>query len=849
MPGLLKMSQITALSLWMLMVVLQLVLVPSQLAGCLLNPCLEVIPNKTFSCMGLNVSGVPAEIPDTTQNLDLSFNNLKSLGSNYFSSVPELQLLDLTRCHLHTIEDNSFKDLQKLSTLILTANSLQYLGTAAFDGLTSLKKLVLVETNIASLTDLPIGHLHTLQELNLGHNNIASLKLPKYFSNLTSLRHLSFLSNKITYISKGDLDALKEVNRLNLTLELSLNNIKHIQPGSFAKIHLGELGLRASFGNFSVMHTSLQGLTGLQVNRLIAGEFSDSKKLVDFQRGLLSGLCQVQMQEFILVCVRGFEDDTDTLFNCLGNVSSIRLVNLQLEKMSEVPMFSQVKQLECKKCKFQEVPATKLSLFKELRVLRITKNKDLSSFRQKFESLRNLEVVDLSENHLSFYRCCSPLFPGCPNLKYLNLSYNSIIRITGDFTNVKNLLYLDLQHTNLFGPGSYPVFLSLQKLIYLDISHTRTHVKSQCTFCGLNSLRVLKMAGNSFENNQLANNFKNLSHLHTLDISSCKLVQVDKNTFDALSELKELNISNNKLLSFDPVVYKPLQALTALDLSNNQLSVLVDSALGILPDSLVLLDISQNLFECSCTNLNFLKWVKEKQDLLQNRELMICHTPVYVKNMSLSSFDLHSCQLKASTVAFSVIALLAAAVFLFLIYKYYFQLYYSLVLLSGCKHTAERGDTYDAFVIHSSKDQEWVMKELVEPLEGGTPPFQLCLYYRDFLPGVPIVTNIIQEGFLSSRNVIAVISTDFLESKWCSFEFDIAQSWQLVEGKAGIIMIVLGEVNKTLLRQRLGLSRYLRRNTYLEWTNKEISRHIFWRQLTAVLLEGKKWNHEEAKLM
>ncbi|NXT84243.1 TLR4 protein, partial [Zapornia atra] len=805
-------------------------------------PLLQVTPNTTFRCMGLNISGVPS-VPNTTQHLDLSFSNLKSLESNYFSSVPELQLLDLTRCHIYTIEDNSFEDLHNLSTLVLTANSLQYLGKGAFYGLTSLKKLVLVETDIASLTDLPIGNLHTLQELNLGQNTIASLKLPKYFTNLTSLRHLSFFSNKITHISKGDLDALREVNWLNLTLVLSLNDIKYIEPGSFAQIHLGELVLRSSFENFDVMHTSLQGLTGLQANRLIVGEFSDRQRQVEFESRLLSGLCQVQMQEFVLISFRTFEGDTDTLFNCIGNITSIRLVDLQFEEVSEVPVFPQVKQLECKKCRFKEVPAVKLSLFKELRVLRITKSKHLNSFRQKFEGLSNLEVIDLSENRLSFTLCCSPQFQKCPNLKHLNLSFNSDISVTGDFTNVKNLLYLDFQHTKLVGPGSYPVFLSLQKLIYLDISHTRTHVKSQCTFCGLNSLQVLKMAGNSFEDNKLANNFKNLSHLHILDISSCKLVHIEQRTFDALSELKELNINNNKLLSFDPVVFKPLQALTALDFSNNQLTVLLDSALETLPDSLVLLDISQNLFECSCVYLNFLKWIKENQELLQNKELMICHTPAYMKNVSLPSFPLSSCQLSATTVAFPVFSLLTVAVFLFLIYKYYFQLYYSLVLLSGCKHSAERGDTYDAFVIHSSKDQEWVTKELVEPLEGGNPPFQLCLYYRDFLPGVPIVTNIIQEGFLSSRNVIAVISTDFLESKWCSFEFDIAQSWQLVEGKTGIIMIVLEEVNKALLRQKLGLSRYLRRNTYLEWKNKEISKHIFWRQLTGVLLEGKKWNH------
>ncbi|NXD26329.1 TLR4 protein, partial [Spelaeornis formosus] len=804
-------------------------------------PLFQVTPNTTFRCIGLNISGVPDGIPNTTQNLDLSFSNLKSLGSNYFASVPELQLLDLSRCHLHTIGDNSFMDLHRLSTLILTANSLQHLGKTAFHGLTSLKKLILVETNRTSLSELPIGHLHTLQELNLGHNSISSLKLPEYFANMTSLRYLSFFSNKITSISRGDLDALRGGNRFNLTLVLSLNHIKSIEPGSFAGIHLAELALRSAFEN--MMQTSLQGLDGLQVSRLIVGEFIDNERPQDFERGLLNGLCQVQMDEFVLICFRGLENDIDTLFNCVGNVSTVRLVDLELKEISQVPVWPKVKQLECKKCSFEHVPALKLSLFKELRVLRITKNRSLKEFKQKFEDLSNLEFIDLSENRLTFSRCCSTHFQNCPNLKYLNLSFNSNIRLTGDFTNVKNLLYLDLQHTTLIGPGSYPVFLSLKRLIYLDISHTKTEVKSQCTFCGLNSLQVLKMAGNSFEDNKLANNFKNLTHLHTLDISSCKLEHVDQSTFDALSKLKELNISNNKLLTFVPGVYQPLQALRVLDFSRNQLTVLLGSAREILPDSLVLLDISQNLFDCSCVYLDFLKWIQENQDLLQNKELMLCHTPSYVVNVSLPSFDLSSCHVSAGKVASLVVVSLSVVGLLLLIYKYYFQLYYSVVLLSGCKHSAERGNIYDAFVIHSSKDQEWVIKELVEPLEGGTPPFHLCLYYRDFLPGVPIVTNIIQEGFLSSRNVIAVISTDFLESKWCSFEFDIAQSWQLVEGKTGIIMIVLENVNKVLLRQRLGLSRYLRRNTYLEWKDKEMSKHIFWRQLTGVLLEGKNWNH------
>lgn len=58
---------------------------------------LQVIPNVTYRCMELNLSGVPAEIPPSIQNLDLSFNPLKSLGSNYFSAVSALRFLDLTR--------------------------------------------------------------------------------------------------------------------------------------------------------------------------------------------------------------------------------------------------------------------------------------------------------------------------------------------------------------------------------------------------------------------------------------------------------------------------------------------------------------------------------------------------------------------------------------------------------------------------------------------------------------------------------------------------------------------------------------------------------------------------------
>ncbi|NP_001273862.1 toll-like receptor 4 precursor [Pelodiscus sinensis] len=827
-----------ALSFPTCLVLSSAILFLSQLMACSFNPCVEVIPNITYRCMDLNLSGVPAEIPPSTENLDLSFNPLVSLTSNYFSEVPELRLLDLTRCHIQTIEDYAFKDLHKLLTLILTANPLQHLGPTAFYGLASLQRLIAVEDDISSLADLPIGHLHTLQELNVANNQVDSLKLPGYFSHLSLLRFLSLKSNRISSISTGDLAALQGEKKHNLTLVLSLNDIKCIQPGSFEGILLHELSLRACFENTGLMKACIQGLAGLQVNRLVLGEFRNIGRVEDFSNGLLDGLCQVQLQEFVFISFQRFDNCTDTLFDCLVNASTIRLVDLSLDQVSAVPTASRIHHLEFNTCKFIEVPAKKLSSFKELRVLRITNSKYLTGFREKFKDLPNLEVLDLSVNRLSFIQCCDSYLKRIPKLKHLNLSFNSIISVTGGL-NITELVSLDFRHSKLNDFGSFPVFHCLGKLIYLDISYTSSHIASQCTFSGLKSLQVLKMAGNSFQDNNLGNSLMNLTQLLTLDVSSCKLTQVSPSTFKSLTKLQELNISHNKLLAFDPLAYKPLQALTVLDFSSNQLTVLTEKAMGSLPSCLVHLDLSYNLFDCSCNHLSFLKWAKEHGELLKSTQLMVCNNPVHMQNMSVLSFDLSSCHLSPVEWVMSVSVPFAGILFVILIYKYYFLLYYGLVLHSGCRRYTDRNDTYDAFVIHSSKDIEWVRKELAEKLEGGMPPFQLRLHYRDFIPGVPITTNIIQEGFLSSRRVIAVISNHFMESKWCSFELEIAQSWQFVDGKASLIMIVLEEVDKVLLRRKLELSRYLRRNTYLEWRDQEISRHLFWRQLRTALLDDK----------
>ncbi|XP_032993956.1 toll-like receptor 4 [Lacerta agilis] len=800
-----------------------------------LNPCLEVMPGITYKCMELNLSVIPPDIPNSAQSLDLSFNPLEILTSNYFSPLFALEFLDLTRCNIQNIEDNAFVGLCNLSVLILTANPLHFLGARAFHDLTSLQRLVAVQTELYSLDNLPIGQLTSLQELNLGNNYIDSLKLPEYFSRLLFLKFLSLQANKISSISVGDLDALSSQN---LTLVLSKNNIKHIEVNAIAGLHLQKLSLRGCFESSTIMQASLQNLTGLHANSLVLGEYRNIKKLQTFSKGILDALCHMRLQEITLICIKGDVDNTDDLSLCLNNFSTIRLVDTYIKDVSNFPENSSIRHLEFKDSRFRQVPSVRLSSLKELRSLHITHTKQLVEFEEDFQGMQKLETLDLSENELTADLCWLCLRKGVPNLKYLNLSFNVRIGLQPECYGLPKLKMMDLQHTTLNGAGELPVFLCLPNLIYLDISYTHTNIQSDCTFCGLKSLQVLKMAGNTFENNKLVHTLKNLSSLQILDISNCRLQYLSLNSLANLHELRELNISHNKLLGLHPEAYVHLQALTILDFHSNQLSVLTEKDLQNLPSSLKNLDLSQNLFDCSCENLHFLQWAKENRNLLRHAENMICHSPKHLRDVCLMNFDLASCRVSTATLAISITISVVLVLSLILVYKYYFHLYYLAVLLGGRRRSDEEDSIYDAFVIYSSKDQEWVRRELEETLEMGVPSFHLCFFYRDFIPGVPVITNIIKQGFQSSRKVITVVSSHFLESRWCNFELEVAQSWQLLDSKASMIWIVLDGTDKAVLQRKLGLFRYLRRNTYLVWKDSELNRHVFLRQLRSALLDG-----------
>ncbi|MBW00147.1 Toll-like receptor 4, partial [Eschrichtius robustus] len=640
-------------------------------------------------------------------------------------------------------------------------------------------------------------------------------KIPDNIPTSTKILDLSF--NHLSHLNSHSFSNFPELQML----DLSRCEIQMIEDDAYQGLnHLSTLILT---GN-PIQSLALGAFSGLSsLEKLVAVE-TNLASLEDFPIGHLKTLKELNVAHNLIHSFKFPE-----YFSNLPNLEHLDLSNNKIQNVYH----EDLKVLH-------QMPLLNLSLDLSLNPLDFIEpdNKGMSTFTE-FE-LPNLQFLDLKRNRLSFKGCCSHTNFGTTKLKHLDLSFNDVITMNSNFLGLEQLEHLDFQHSNLKQANDFSVFLSLRNLRYLDISYTNTRVVFHGIFVGLVRLQTLKMAGNSFQNNLLPDIFTELTNLIILDLSKCQLEQVSQMAFHSLPRLQVLNMSHNKLLSLDTLPYKPLHSLRILDCSFNRIMESKEQELQHLPRSLALLNLTQNDFACVCEHQSFLQWVKDQRQLLVGAEQMMCTQPLDMQDTPVLSFRNATCQMNKMIISVSVLTVLLVSVAGVLVYKFYFH----LMLLAGCKKYGRGESTYDAFVIYSSQDEDWVRNELVKNLEEGVPPFQLCLHYRDFIPGVAIAANIIQEGFHKSRKVIVVVSQHFIQSRWCIFEYEIAQTWQFLSSHAGIIFIVLHKLEKSLLRQQVELYRLLNRNTYLEWEDSVLGQHIFWRRLRKALLDGKPWRPE-----
>lgn len=724
--------------------------------------------------------------------------------------------------------------MNNVTTLILTGNPISYTTTNSLNSLHKLQRLFLVDIGLLSL-NVQFNNLTKLQELKAGTNKIQTIALPPFMISFKDFCILDLHANNISSLKLNHTAVLREMKG-NITLILSSNPILHIEPGVFKDMYLKGLNLQNAFVSFDAMRYGLKALNGLIVGRLITGKYITENKTNIAGPDYLAGLCLINFKEIYFV-QRDNSGSETSLLHCMINATKITLKQAYVGSTQQVSTFHQLKELY--------IHDGQLPIILELSHLHLLEKLVIVDHCMFFNGLHNLpklQYVDLSRNKLQLIACCSRFFTETPNIQTLNLSFNEIIYLSiNPFSGLESIKILDIQWTKLKSLNSqFKFFKSLKYLQYLDISYTESTFLGTMRFSYLSSLKELNLAGNSFQGDALSNIFKNVTTLEVLHVSNCGIQNVDRKAFQSLSRLRHLFLSQNKLTALDFVIHPTLRSLTLLDVGTNSISSIPPHILQNLPTNLSHLDLSFNPIECSCSQIDFIIWIAKHQQLFQQPTNILCKLLSQDSKIRLTDFDTESCvHNRRMSIVSCICAFTFFVLLLIVIYKFQFYLRYGYILLKGYTVSRQQECSYDAFVIYSSKDESWVKDELMENLENGSPPIQLCLHERDFEPGKAITSNIIDEGIMGSRKIIVVVSRHFIESSWCRFEFEVAQSWLVMQRNANIIIIILEDVEEKKSKKVLGLHKYLKNNTYLKWSGNPIHNVRFWSRLRTAVITRK----------
>ncbi|XP_034028133.1 amphoterin-induced protein 1 [Thalassophryne amazonica] len=170
-----------------------------------------ICASNIVSCSKMNLSTVPTSLPLYTSVLDLSYNEITKLRSDWtIQSLPNLHNLLLSHNGLHFLSSEAFVNVKNLHYLDLSSNSLQQVDEFVFEPLVKLEVLLLYNNLITTIDRSAFITMINLQKLYLSQNKMSRfpLELLKEKSRLEKLNLLDVSSNKIKMVPIHELQAL-----------------------------------------------------------------------------------------------------------------------------------------------------------------------------------------------------------------------------------------------------------------------------------------------------------------------------------------------------------------------------------------------------------------------------------------------------------------------------------------------------------------------------------------------------------------------------------------------------------------------------------------------------------------
>jgi Leucine-rich repeat (LRR) protein len=289
---------------------------------------------------------------------------------------------------------------------------------------------------------------------------------------------------------------------------------------------------------------------------------------------------------------------------------------------------------------------------------------------------------------------------------------------------------------------------------------------------------------------------QNNLNLTYIDFSYNVISNLPKSLFmHRLAALTELNLSHNNLSTF-PSFASEIQ-LEILDLSFNSIIYFSDDEIQTIDNMKPFkIYLKGNPLQCLCPSLRFLNWMKQSH-IVADVDVLRCvqedgssqNIVNITRNLKLYESEcLSKFWFPFSVTLSSVLILCIVFTVVYFRYTRAFGYFFLLMKMRPRRHKpSPNRREFDAYISYSHNDITWV-KEFHDNLESMG--FNLCLDEKSFIAGNPVGENIIQ-AIDSSRKVIFIITKNFLNSDWGSYELEMTRMHAFQRDSDNMVIVVI----------------------------------------------------------
>ncbi|XP_031121589.1 putative receptor-like protein kinase At3g47110 [Ipomoea triloba] len=428
--------------------------------------------------------------------LNLGDNQLTGEIPPAFGNFSSFRVLALLYNHLEGSIPHEIAKVWGLKALSLAANNLSGSLPSAFFNKTSITYFSVTANSLQGTIPSDIGDtMPNLKDFFFGANKFHGT-IPVSFPNASKLQNLELSQNHFVGKVPGNLGMLKDLQRLNLELNLlggndpltdldfiaSLSNCSNLNvfsihrnrfegklPDTIANLSsnlsLLFLGWNKLSGPIPVGIKNLVGLTGLHfggnfLSGVIPGEIGELQKLQKLYLGTNQFSGKIPPSLFNLTSLFSLYMDNNNLDgnipSSVGNfwnlnelvLSSNRLTGTIPQQVFDLPSLS--KYLDLSSNSFTGLLSPAIGKLKTLNVLDVPGNKLSGKIPEAIGDCLSLEYLDLHAN--LFQGKIPPSLVSLKNIKYLDLSNNKLNgEIPRDLQKLPLLQYLNLSFNDLEG--------------------------------------------------------------------------------------------------------------------------------------------------------------------------------------------------------------------------------------------------------------------------------------------------------------------------------------------------------------------------------------------------------------